>query len=260
MASLVTNDTTTTTTPATRRRTTAATETAEQMTDNEVSHFEDLPGILQICIGTSTKPGLIAYFDDDIVAMINMFAKTCKKFLEYDPLRCYYFKVVLAKKYGGAPFVLINGGKRGILTLSDTKIFVNELKYNISLQNNDGRNVLHEASIGGYLSIVRFLIEDFDMDVHVMDGDNGKSVTYLSAFHGKMDVVKYLLEKGGDLNDKNEGIVDGFRDRYGVDFRGKKFVNLSFKNLTDEDALAIGEMLKPNKTLKTLCLNNNNIY
>ena len=100
MASLVTNDTTTTTTPATRRRTTAATETAEQMTDNEVSHFEDLPGILQICIGTATKPGLIAYFDDDILAMINMFAKTCKKFLEYDPLRCYYFRVVLTKKYG----------------------------------------------------------------------------------------------------------------------------------------------------------------
>ena len=39
------------------------------------------------------KPGLIAYFDDDILAMINMFAKTCKKFLEYDPLRCYYFRV-----------------------------------------------------------------------------------------------------------------------------------------------------------------------
>ena len=102
MASLLTddNDTTTTTTTTTRRRTTTATETSEQMTDNELSHFEDLPGILQICIGTSTKPGLIAYFDDDILAMINMFAKTCKKFLEYDPLRCYYFRVVLAKKYG----------------------------------------------------------------------------------------------------------------------------------------------------------------
>ena len=62
-------------------------------------HFEDLPGILQICIGTSTKPGLIAYFNDDTLAMINMFAKTCKKFLEYHPLRWYYFKVVLQRKY-----------------------------------------------------------------------------------------------------------------------------------------------------------------
>ena len=68
--------------------------------DNKLPHFEDLPGILQICIGTSTKPGLIAYFDDDILAIINMFAKTCKKFLEYDPLRCYYLRVVLTKKYG----------------------------------------------------------------------------------------------------------------------------------------------------------------
>ena len=105
MASLLSDDnnnntTTTTTTTTTTRRTTTATETSEQMTDNELSHFEDLPGILQICIGTATKPGLIAYFDDDILAMINMFAKTCKKFLEYDPLRCYYFRVVLAKKYG----------------------------------------------------------------------------------------------------------------------------------------------------------------
>ena len=98
MASLVTDDnhttTTTTTTATTTRRTTTTTEASEG------THFEDLPGILQICIGTATKPGLIAYFDDDILAMINMFAKTCKKFLEYDPLRCYYFRVVLTKKYG----------------------------------------------------------------------------------------------------------------------------------------------------------------
>ena len=61
------------------------------------------------------------------------------------------------------------------------------------------------------------------------------------------------------MNDKNEGIVDGLGDRYRVDFRVES-VELRNKNLTDEDALAIGEMLKPNKTLKTLCLNNNNIY
>merc|ERR1712167_197412 len=97
MASLVTDDnqtTTTTTTTTTTRRRTTTTEASEG------THFEELPGILQICIGTATKPGLIAYFDDDILAMINMFAKTCKKFLEYDPLRCYYFRVVLTKKYG----------------------------------------------------------------------------------------------------------------------------------------------------------------
>ena len=91
MASLVTDDnhttTTTTTTTTTRRRRRTTTEASEG------THFEDLPGILQICIGTATKPGLIAYFDDDILAMINMFAKTCKKFLEYDPLSNGYQQV-----------------------------------------------------------------------------------------------------------------------------------------------------------------------
>ena len=81
MASLPTDDNNTTTTTTTTR--TTATETSEQMTNNELSHFEDLPGILQICIGTSTKPGLIAYFDDDTLAMINMFAKTSTKFLRH---------------------------------------------------------------------------------------------------------------------------------------------------------------------------------
>ena len=94
MASLVTDDNNnTTTTTTTRRRTTTATETSEQMTDNELSHFEDLPGILQICSGVDTKPGIISYFDDDIHAVINMFAKTSTKFLEYEPLRQKYFKV-----------------------------------------------------------------------------------------------------------------------------------------------------------------------
>ena len=84
MASLATDDNDTTTT--TRRRTT----TTEA---SELPHFEDLPGILQICSGIDTKPGIISYFDDDIHAVINMFAKTSTKFLEYEPLRQKYFKV-----------------------------------------------------------------------------------------------------------------------------------------------------------------------
>ena len=39
----------------------------------------------------------------------------------------------------------------------------------------------------------------------------------------------------------------------------KTKVNLSGKNLTDEDAIAIGELLKTNNTLTTLFLDNNNI-
>ena len=153
--SLVSNDNNnnTTTTTTTRRRTTTATETSEQMTDNELSHFEDLPGILQICIGTATKPGLIAYFDDDILAMINMFAKTCKTFLEYDPLRCYYFRVVLTKKYGVnfADSIVILRGKNirdeDLQNIGEALKANNTLTY-LDLENN---NITDVQSIGELL-------------------------------------------------------------------------------------------------------------
>merc|ERR1712167_101601 len=136
MASLVTDDnqtTTTTTTTTTTRRRTTTTEASEG------THFEELPGILQICVGTATKPGLIAYFDDDILAMINMFAKTCKKFLEYDPLRCYYFRVVLTKKYG------VNfDGSRVNLNVGEALKTNNTLK-ELLLRNN---NITDVQSIG----------------------------------------------------------------------------------------------------------------
>ena len=67
---------------------------------SEPQHFEDLPNILQICSGTDEKPGLISYFEDDILAVINMFAKSSKKFLEYDPLHHKYYKIILQTKYG----------------------------------------------------------------------------------------------------------------------------------------------------------------
>ena len=47
--------------------------------------------------------------------------------------------------------------------------------------------------------------------------------------------------------------------RWKRELRGKTSVDLKGKNLTDEDVLAIGELLKTNNTLKELNLSNNNI-
>ena len=65
--------------------------------------------------------------------------------------------------------------------------------------------------------IVRFLIEEFNMDIHALDG-NGKSVIYLGALLGKTDVVEYLLSKGGDLSDKKKGVLDALKNRYKKEF------------------------------------------
>ena len=47
--------------------------------------------------------------------------------------------------------------------------------------------------------------------------------------------------------------------RWKRELHGKTSVDLKGKNLTDEDVLAIGELLKTNKTVTTLTLFNNNI-
>ena len=123
----------------------------------------------------------------------------------------------------------------------------------------DQDKIDYNFPLEGKCIIYKKSLEITNMNVHALDGStNGKSVTYLSAFHGKMDVVKYLLEKGGNLNDKKEGIVDGLGDHYGVDFRGES-VALSGRNRTDGDASAIGDLLKTNNTLKKLYLGLNNI-
>ena len=165
MASLVTDNHTTTTTTTTTRRRRTTTEASEG------THFEDLRGILQICIGTATKPGLIAYFDDDILAMINMFAKTCKKFLEYDPLRCYYFRVVLTKKYG------VNfDGSRVTLFCScvngDDLLAIGEaLKTNNTLEHLDLRinNITDVQSIGDALKTNNTLTELYLYNNNITD-------------------------------------------------------------------------------------------
>ena len=67
---------------------------------SELSHFEDLRGILQICNGTNTKPGVISYLENDIQSVINMFAKTCKTFLyneAHNPLRYSFYRIVTLK-------------------------------------------------------------------------------------------------------------------------------------------------------------------
>ena len=48
-------------------------------------------------------------------------------------------------------------------------------------------------------------------------------------------------------------------EQYKKIFDTHVMVSLRGKNLTDEDALAIGELLKTNNTLKKLYLSNNNI-
>ena len=71
------------------------------------------------------------------------------------------------------------------------------------------------------------------------------------------------LNDTNDQEDDNTNAVDIKKSaayiKWEKEFDGKTEVDLSYNKLTDEDALAIGELLKTNNTLKELRLYNNNI-
>ena len=228
MASLLTDDnnttTTTTTTTTTRRRTTTATETSEQMTDNELSHFEDLPGILQICIGTATKPGLIAYFDDDILAMINMFAKTCKKFLEYDPLRCYYFRVVLTKKYG--------------VNFDDSRVILDGK----NIRDEDLQNISEALKANNTLTY---------LDLCHNNITGVQSIGELLKTHNTLETLYLHNNNITDVQSIGEGLKTN---------NTLEVLHLSNNNITDDSGIqSIIDGLKTNNTLKYLELQDNQL-
>ena len=177
--------------------------------------FSTLPGIDDICVKT-----IIPYLCNDTQALVNMFARTTKRFLNVSTVQVAYYKIVLPRKYVCIPGnELIHGSKCGTLTLKDASILVNTLNHSIRLfENNDSMlHCLHYAGLNGHLSIVQFLVEEFDMDIHVKDGE-GNCVTYLSALHGNMGVADYLVAKGGDLHNKNKGVLDRLTAHYKKEF------------------------------------------
>ena len=180
--------------------------------------FSTLPGIDDICMKT-----IIPYLSNDIQALVCLFARTTKRFLTVLRVQIAYYKIVLPMKYGNNPGnELIHGCKYGTLTVKDAKCLVDILQRSLQVsENNDSKlNCLHYAAINGHLSIVQFLVEDFKMDIHVKDGTS-KSVTYLTAFHGNVDVAAYLVTKGGALKDKNKGLLDS---KYAQFTHGTPFV------------------------------------
>ncbi len=78
-----------------------------------------------------------------------------------------------------------------------------------------------------------------------------------------LEDINIELNDTNDQEDDNTNAVDIKKSaaymKWEKEFDGKTEVDLSYKNLTDEDALAIGELLKTNKTLTELNLFNNNI-
>jgi uncharacterized protein len=55
----------------------------------------------------------------------------------------------------------------------------------------------------GFYEIVKFLIEKKNMNINEKN-NYGFTALHLSCKYGKVEISNYLIEKGGDLNLKNE--------------------------------------------------------
>jgi ankyrin repeat protein len=82
-----------------------------------------------------------------------------------------------------------------------------KVKYFVK-EKNFGKDHIYEsdalqlAAKYGYLDIVKYLVEQ-GADVNWIDHD-GSFALILSTKYGHFDVVKYLVEHGSDINEKDE--------------------------------------------------------
>ena len=69
------------------------------------------------------------------------------------------------------------------------------------------RTALHLAARNGHLEVVKYLLEKGGAEVNEEDND-GWTALHLAARYGHLEVVKYLLEKGG--TEVNVEGIDGW--------------------------------------------------
>jgi ankyrin repeat protein len=74
-----------------------------------------------------------------------------------------------------------------------------DLGTNIEVKNYQGFTCLQFASLGGYLDIVRLLL-DRGANIEAADMKHGHTSLMLASQNGRLDVVKELLDRGANIN------------------------------------------------------------
>jgi len=63
-----------------------------------------------------------------------------------------------------------------------------------------GRYIIHIAALSGQLPSVKYIVEELDIDVNSHCHTATSTALHFAAKEGHVDVVKYILQQGGDVN------------------------------------------------------------
>ncbi|XP_046543054.1 serine/threonine-protein phosphatase 6 regulatory ankyrin repeat subunit B-like [Haliotis rubra] len=98
------------------------------------------------------------------------------------------------EEYGLTPVMLAaRGGHRGVFEILVGK------RCNMSLLDNKDNNILHMACYGGQIAIVKRVLSLDIVDINSR-GHIGSTCVMVAAHRGKIDLLKYLVSKGGDVS------------------------------------------------------------
>ena len=77
--------------------------------------------------------------------------------------------------------------------------FFADIKSDIHLKTNDGKNCLHIAACYGHLNLGQKLIDEHEFDVHLAD-NNGWTPLHFAAKNGSYELIKYFADMETDIH------------------------------------------------------------
>ena len=76
-------------------------------------------------------------------------------------------------------------------------------KFDVNLKDPRGNTALHFAATNGHLEVVEYLINELKCDINVQNNIQNTPLIW-AAFNGQRKVSEFLIEKGADVDIRNE--------------------------------------------------------
>lgn len=127
----------------------------------------------------------------EILRQINAFT-----FRDFQLAKVYGFPI-----FGGNILSSRSNGKPGqILQNSVDKIIISTIDYDLELKKDNLQDILNICEKGTFYDLIKI---EVNKKILVEKNDKGWSPIIVAAYHGNIDMVRWLVDNGADINDRN---------------------------------------------------------